>query len=92
LLLGGLGDEYVGFHFLAAATVAHAAHGRCVQVVAADGKPAVGAHRRALVGDVHALPADFRAQPDIDPGMTGGIIGVADAPGERALARVAARQ
>src|SRR5579859_1656341 len=76
LLLGGLGDQHVGFHFLAAAALAHAAHGGRVQVIAADGQPAVGAHGGALVGDVHAVPADVRAQPDVDPGVAGGVAGV----------------
>src|SRR5216684_4291530 len=77
LLLGRLGHQHVGFHFLAAAALTHAAHGGRIQVVAADGEPAVGAHGGALVGHVHALPADFRTQPDVDPGVAGGVTGVA---------------
>ncbi len=61
LLLGRFGHQHIGFHFLAAAALAHAAHRRRIQVVAAHREAAISAHGGALVGHVHALPTDFRA-------------------------------
>jgi hypothetical protein len=51
MLLGRLGHQHLRLHFFAAAAVAHTAHRRSVEIIAADGEPAVGAYRRPLVSD-----------------------------------------
>src|SRR5882672_5699985 len=91
LLLGRLGNQYVGLHFLAAAALANPAHRRRVQIIAADGQPAIGAHGGPLVGDIDALPADLRSQPDVHPGVAGGFAAVADVAGVEIAADVASR-
>src|ERR1700733_15319695 len=77
LLLGRLRHQHRGLHFFAAAALAHAADRRCVQVIAADGETARGAHRGALVRHVQTVPTDFGAEPGVDPGMARGVVAVA---------------
>src|ERR1700760_4683408 len=77
LLLRRLCHQHRGLHFFPAAALSHTANRCRVQVIAADGETAVSTHCGALVRHVQTVPADFRAEPGIDPGVAGGVVAAA---------------
>src|SRR5258705_82918 len=58
---------------------------------ASDGQRGIGPPGGTLMGQVDALPADFRPQPDVHPGVAGGFAGVAGVAGVDIAAHVASR-
>src|ERR1700744_2268891 len=77
LLERRLGHQHVRLHPLPAASLTYAPHRRRIEVIAAHREPAIGADRRALMRHVQTAPPVIGPEPDIAPGMAGGIAALA---------------